>query len=68
MLHIPKRDIQIEYDENPVFGGFRNFASNIRASEDKNDIMSDSFDYGFRLGWQICWKEQNDKFNKFNKQ
>jgi len=46
---------KIHYDKNPKYGGLLNFASN--GVKDK----ASAFEYGFRLGWQTCWHEVNEK-------
>ncbi len=53
--------VKIKYDNNPRYGGLINFASNAPENNDISKAKMQAFDYGFRIGWQICWYEHNNR-------
>ena len=46
-----RKILVLKFDENPEYRGIINFASN--GVKNKQD----AFNYGFKLGWQTCWRE-----------
>ena len=52
-----REEILIPFDDKPTFGGLINFASNAPEETDISFAKKQAFDYGFRLGWQICYRE-----------
>jgi hypothetical protein len=49
-----KNNGQIPFDNNPRCSGLINYASNGVVD------MYSAFQYGFKVGWQTCWHEQNE--------